>query len=59
MIDNFLETDLAKNIADSFPTMDSIKTKYKGFNENNAEDSSLENFSEDIQELNHFINSAY
>ena len=59
VIDNFLETDLAKNIADSFPTMDSMKTKYKGLNENKAEDSSFENFSESIQELNYFINSAY
>ena len=39
--------------------MDSMKTKYKGLNENKSEDSSFENFSESIQELNYFINSAY
>ena len=59
VIDNFLEKDLARKITDSFPSMDSMKTKYKGLNENKAEDSTFENFSEPIQQLNHFISSAY
>ena len=44
VIDNFLETDLAKKISDTFPSMDSMKTNCKGLNENKAEDSSFKKF---------------
>ena len=59
VIDNFLNIDFARNITENFPSIDSMKTKYKGLNENKAEDSSFENFSESIQALHFFIGSSY
>ena len=59
VIDSFLNLDFARSIAETFPTMDSMKTKYKGLNENKSEDSSFENFSESIQGLHNFIGSPY
>jgi Rps23 Pro-64 3,4-dihydroxylase Tpa1-like proline 4-hydroxylase len=57
IVDNFLITALAEQIESAFPSINSMKVKYKGINENKAEDSSFEKFDATIQELNTFIHS--
>lgn len=57
VIDNFLNEDFANSVADSFPSLDSMKTKYNGLNEQKAEDSSFEKFSSPIQKLHAYIGS--
>lgn len=59
IIDNFLDEDVARKIDASFPPMNKMKTIYKGLNENKAEDSTFENFSEVIQNLNTYCNSNH
>ncbi|MEO6540299.1 MAG: hypothetical protein ABIN74_04885, partial [Ferruginibacter sp.] len=57
IVDNFLQPEFAEKIESSFPSINSMKVKYKGINENKAEDSSFEKFDCIIQELNIFIHS--
>ena len=56
-IDNFLNAELAEQIEAAFPSIDSMKVRYKGINENKAEDSSFEKFDPILQELNAFVHS--
>ncbi|MEO7045249.1 MAG: 2OG-Fe(II) oxygenase [Ferruginibacter sp.] len=57
-IDNVLNENFARSIADSFPSLASMKTKYKGLNEQKAEDSSFQNFSPVTQQLHNYIGSS-
>ncbi len=57
IVDEFLNSEIAKQIEFSFPSIDSMSVKYKGLNENKAEDSSFDKFAPIIQELNQFIHS--
>jgi len=57
VIDNFLPPKLAKTIYSNFPSLDSMKIKYKGLNEYKAEDSSFEKFPPEFQQLKIFFQS--
>jgi Rps23 Pro-64 3,4-dihydroxylase Tpa1-like proline 4-hydroxylase len=57
VIDNILNEDFAMSVSESFPSLSSMKTKYKGLNEQKAEDSSFEIFSPAIQQLHNYIGS--
>jgi len=57
VIDDFLIAEPAAHIEAAFPSIDSMKVRYKGINEDKAEDSSFEKFDPIIKELNAFIHS--
>jgi len=57
VIDNFLITEAAEQVEAVFPSIDSMKVRYKGINEHKAEDSSFDKFDPIIQQLNVFIHS--
>lgn len=57
IIDNFLKPEIAAEVESKFPPLDSMKVKYKGINENKAEDSSFEKFDNSLKDLNLFIHS--
>lgn len=58
IVDNILNEEFANSIAGSFPSLESMKTKYKGLNEQKSEDSSFENFSPAIQKLHAYTGST-
>ena len=58
IVDNFLVPELANQIESVFPSIDLMKVKYKGLNENKTEDSCFESFDKRIQDLNSFIHST-
>ncbi len=57
VIDNFLPTPFAVELAENFPNMETMKTHYKGLNEKKAEHSDLHILHPSFQVLHNFLSS--
>jgi len=58
VIDNFFEDNLAKTLNSNFPSVEELKTHWKGLNENKFEGSTFEQFHPSFQQVKEALASA-